>query len=131
MVHSIHDAFDDCSGIKKSDWDKVIHAVHLMRHPIWFAIHVAKDLVVNGVTIFHDIEHAIDNWKTQQYLDFGENVGEILEKIFIGEIENGEPYRTFSDLNKAQMAQVVNGVLMGALKAEHADDLTTCLADAD
>lgn len=107
------------------------HAVHLFKHPVRFAFHVLKDLIHNGVQIYHDIHDAIDNYHAEKYYAFGENCGEILEKVLVGYVESDEPITTFVSISKSQVAQIVNGVLKGALEAEGADDLEQCLADTD
>jgi hypothetical protein len=131
LVGELKTALTDCKSIGEDDWKKILNAVELMTHPISFAYHVAKDILVNGIQIFHDVEDAKTNWDNQSYFNFGENVGDILEKILVGQVENEEPVTTFVGISMSQVAEIVNGVLMGALKAEHADDLVTCLKDAD
>jgi hypothetical protein len=62
MVHDVENALDECEQISSDDWSKLNHAVHLFKHPVRFAFHVLKDIIHNGVQIYHDINDAIDNY---------------------------------------------------------------------
>lgn len=42
-----------------------------MRHPIRFAFKVGKNLIVNSGDIIHESIRAVDDWKKEEYEDFG------------------------------------------------------------
>ena len=52
--------------------------------PIAFAYHVGKDLLVNGVTIYHDIDDAIAKYESSDFKGFGEDIGKALSSVLIG-----------------------------------------------
>lgn len=58
--------------------------------PLSFAYHVGKDLLLNGVDIFHEIEDAIDDYKKKDFYDFGVNVGKAAVLTILGEEESDE-----------------------------------------
>ena len=55
-----------------------------MKSPKVFAMHVGKDLVVNGKDIFHHIEAMIKDFRDKSYKNFGIELGIILEEILVG-----------------------------------------------
>jgi len=63
LVNELPKAMEDCTTIENNEWDKLVRAVKLLRHPRLFAFHVAKDILVNAVTIFKDTKSAISNWQ--------------------------------------------------------------------
>lgn len=57
---------------------------HTFTDPKAFAFHIGKDILVNGVDIYNDIENADSNWEHEKYEQFGENIGDALAKIIVG-----------------------------------------------
>lgn len=55
-----------------------------MAHPIKFSYHVGKDLIVNGKDIFHHTEEMLKAYYTEDHFNFGLQLGEILEELFVG-----------------------------------------------
>jgi len=90
LINNLPKAMEDCTTIENNEWDKLTRAVKLLRHPRLFALHVAKDILVNAVTIFKDTKSAISNWQNAAYFDFGVNIGEIVEKVFVGAMQMEE-----------------------------------------
>lgn len=62
----------------------VISALAQMAHPVQFAFHVGKDLVVNGKDILKEISTAVADYKSAQFEDFGVQVGRALHKLIVG-----------------------------------------------
>jgi hypothetical protein len=54
------------------------------KSPIFFAWHIGKDLVVNGISIYFEIKNAIQYYDAGDYLKFGECIGAALAMTFIG-----------------------------------------------
>jgi len=87
LGHALEDAGSaarDCASIK-SDWATITSWASNFTNPLSFAIHVGTDILVNGVTIYNDINGAIAAWESQQYETFGEDVGNALAKIIVGQ----------------------------------------------
>ena len=55
------------------------------KSPWSFAYHVGKDLLVNGVAIYHDVDDAIAKYEASDYHGFGEDIGAALKEVFIGD----------------------------------------------
>lgn len=82
-VVEIKSALSDCEGIV-ADFTTLGKMAAVFSNPWSFAYHVGKDLIVNGVTIFHDTESAITNYEASKFEAMGENIGEALSKMLIG-----------------------------------------------
>ncbi len=57
--------------------------------PITFVYHVGHDLIVNGVSIFYDINALIHHEKSKDYKQAGNDLGDALEKMLVGVEKNG------------------------------------------
>jgi hypothetical protein len=53
--------------------------------PKTFVFHIGKDLIVNGKNIYREINTSVADWKTENYHDFGVQVGKALYDIFVGD----------------------------------------------
>ena len=73
----------DCKHLK-DDISKLTKIVAVFSNPVSFAWHVAKDLLVNGVNIFKDVEDAISAEKTHQWKRFGKDVGHATALVILG-----------------------------------------------
>jgi len=62
----------------------LVDMIKNFKSPMSFAYHVGKDLLVNGVSIYHDIKGAIAAYKAKEYKTFGYDIGHALASIFIG-----------------------------------------------
>lgn len=52
--------------------------------PASIIYHVGKDLIWNGIPIYHEVKTSINDWKSGDYKGFGFNVGEALAKTIVG-----------------------------------------------
>jgi hypothetical protein len=57
------------------------------KDPKSFAYHVGKDLLVNGVDIYHQITDAITQYKAGKYEAFGEDIGDSLALVLVGKMQ--------------------------------------------
>lgn len=64
--------------------ENLIEMASHFKSPWSFAYHVGKDLLVNGVEIYHDIDGAVTAYEASDYHTFGEDVGGALNAVFIG-----------------------------------------------
>lgn len=71
-----------------ADITKIVAITKAFTSPWSVAYHIAKDLVVNGKDIFHEIFAAIAAWKSGDFKTFGVNVGEALVKAILGDMEH-------------------------------------------
>lgn len=54
-----------------------------LRSPWSFAFKIGKNLIVNGVEIYHETEAAVHDWDSQEFEDFGRQVGKILYQLLV------------------------------------------------
>lgn len=76
-------AIEDC-GAALNDITHIKTAIAEIHSPWTFAFHVGKDILVNGVDIYKQIQDMIEAWKKEDFLAFGTHLGEALEEVFIG-----------------------------------------------
>jgi hypothetical protein len=84
LVTMMKQELQACKGVT-ADWKKLEKMAAVMSSPTAFAYHVGKDLLLNGHQIYNDIESGIENYDVQKWEPFGENVGNALAKLIIGE----------------------------------------------
>ena len=80
---SLPKAMKSCSE-SVEDAEKLFKMLENFKSPISYAFHVGKDIIVNGVQIYKEIDTAVKDYESGDYLDFGKNVGQALAKVFIG-----------------------------------------------
>jgi hypothetical protein len=83
LVTKVKSGMSDC-GHLSGDLHKLETIVATFTNLPAFAWHVGSDLLVNGVDIYNDIDHAITNFKSSNWEQFGENVGDASAKVFLG-----------------------------------------------
>lgn len=84
-------AIDTCSQQKDLDQLKKLKAMlATFNSPKSFAYHVGKDLLFNGVNIYHEITDAVSNYRVGKYEAFGEDIGSVLALVLIGKLEESK-----------------------------------------
>jgi hypothetical protein len=73
----------DCHGVV-ADIEKLEKMAAIFSSPASFAFHTGKDIIVNGVQIYDDVEGAMKQYKSQNYEAFGEEVGDALALLILG-----------------------------------------------
>ena len=68
----------------EKDIEKLESFAAIFASPMSFAWHVGKDLVVNGVDIYHEIKTSVTDFEAGKWEDFGFNVGEATAKLILG-----------------------------------------------
>ena len=79
MAGDIQDCAGGISGI-----ENLVHMAANFASPWSFAYHVGKDLLVNGVAIYHEVDDAIAKYEASDYNGFGEDIGKALAQVFLG-----------------------------------------------
>lgn len=79
----IKDEIHDCEGVT-ADWAKLEAMAAIFASPASFAYHVGKDLIVNGVQIYHDVSDSVTQFDAKSYEPFGEDIGDALAKLILG-----------------------------------------------
>lgn len=55
VAEEVPRAVTECKAVV-SKLENLVYAIQTLKSPMSFVYHVGKDLVVNGVQIFHDVE---------------------------------------------------------------------------
>ncbi|CAD7945724.1 unnamed protein product [Amoebophrya sp. A120] len=76
----------------KDELIKIIAALDILDHPKQFVYHVGQDLVVNGVSIYKDVNEGIAHYKKQEFHDFGFSLGTALSLLIVGEKATTDVY---------------------------------------
>ena len=76
-VLSLGAMMKDCPKVK-GDFEKLEYMASVFSSPQTFAWHLSKDLLVNGVNIYNEITDSVTQWKSNNYEDFGKDVGKAL-----------------------------------------------------
>ena len=82
-VFEIRAALTDCRGVA-ADFAKLGKMAAIFSNPATFAFHVGKDIIVNGVQIYHEVEDSVVQFHGEHYEAFGEDIGEALAKLLLG-----------------------------------------------
>jgi len=64
LLNAVKKGMTDCTEFK-ADWAKLAAIAAVMSNPSSFAYHVGKDLLVNGVDIYHEIKTAVNDYKNE------------------------------------------------------------------
>lgn len=128
-IHKIGDSFvsladvvKDC-GLAVQEVEKLENIGAKFADPVTFAYHVGKDLIVNGVSIYDDVQLAITDYHDENWFDMGVQVGSAVALAVLG---SGLPL-LMTDRKTAAL-QVLEGVISGAVDAE-LPNVETCATD--
>ena len=86
MIKVIQSSMSDCGHVT-ADISSMADMVKSFSSPTAFAWHVGKDLLVNGVDIYHDIDNGIKDFKSQSWNNFGKDIGNASAKLLLGNIQ--------------------------------------------
>lgn len=97
------------------------------RHPLRLAFTIGKNLILNGQDIYKEINIAVKDWNSQQYEDFGFQIGTILVQL-LEKLENVDAVI----YDQSAVVQVFDGVLDGIADASgvRAEDVKACIRSA-
>lgn len=76
-------AMQECKA-SVTEIENLVTMLKAFKSPLSFAYHVGKDLLVNGIQIFKDIEGAVNAYQAREFETFGYDIGHALAAIFIG-----------------------------------------------
>jgi hypothetical protein len=75
--------------------------------PKTFAYHVGKDLLFNGVNIYHEVTDAVTHYRAGKYEDFGEDVGTVLALTLVGKLDQEAKLQNLQQKRHAKKLQVL------------------------
>ena len=111
MVSFVHEIFKGLTSQKMGimvDLKKLESMIEIFASPMSFIYHVGKDLLVNGVQIYHEIEDATVQYKKGNWEQFGIDLGMATAKTILGE----ESLQQLGHSPKQiKLAQIEQGIL--------------------
>ena len=75
-------AFRSCGAVVH-DVEMLIKSIAAISNPTTFFFKVAKNLIVNGADIYHEIYGAVDDFNAGNWEHFGFNIGKALAQVFL------------------------------------------------
>ena len=63
--------------------EKFVLAIETIIHPTEFIFMMGEDLLLNGVSIYNLIKEMSKAYKSENWLEFGENIGMILHQLVL------------------------------------------------
>ena len=115
IVKSVSGDVKDCAGGISGIENLVSMAEHFSS-PWSFAYHVGKDLLVNGVEIYHEVDDAVAQYEAGSYKGFGEDIGKALAQVFVGEVQEQPTYRAAYGLSTNDVEVILLGIVEGAIE---------------
>jgi hypothetical protein len=82
-VASLADVVQEC-GLAAHEIEQLQTIGANFANPATFAYHVGKDLLVNGVSIYNDVELAIQDYQDELWFDMGVQVGTAIALAVLG-----------------------------------------------
>jgi hypothetical protein len=75
----------DCE-MAAEDIDRLVDMADILSHPLSFLYNAGKNIIVNHVEIFGEIDNAIDEWQAvpPEFYEFGFNIGSAMKLILEG-----------------------------------------------
>ena len=82
-IELIPDAMNECQTAI-ADAERLYQMIANFKSPLSFAYHVGKDILVNGVQIYNEIDSAVNDYKSSNWRQFGYDCGYALGLVLIG-----------------------------------------------
>jgi hypothetical protein len=82
-VLEIKDDIAECEGVE-ADVEKLEKMLVIFSNPTTFFYHLGKDLLINGVQIYKEIDDSVSKFEEASYFEFGEDVGDALALLIFG-----------------------------------------------
>lgn len=120
LLKTVKQGMSDCAHIK-ADWQKLAEMAAIFENPTSFAYHVGKDLIINGVQIYHEVDTAVTDYKNEDWNGFGYNIGQAAAKTILGE----------ESQKKTKVAQIMQGMLKPYGGKFNLEALLMCIYDED
>lgn len=111
-IDSIVAAMTQCKAAAE-EVEKLVAMLKNFKSPISFVFHVGKNLVVNGVEIYHEIDGAITSYHSSQWETMGEDIGEALSNIFLKSQQGSSWEKTEYKMFEGLKTEEINAKFMG------------------
>jgi hypothetical protein len=128
----------DCK-VSAEDAKKLAEMADNFKTPWSFIFHMGKNILLNGVDIYNEIEMSLDYYDQGDYYNFGYQIGEALEEVLVGDKNPSSLHSTTLGWGHSDMYKFTEGLLKGAIDLsvpsasrcfKDIDDLTTDVEEA-
>merc|ERR1711935_147181 len=123
VIMDVKNAVSDCKSIK-GDMTKMEKFAESLSSPESFAYHVGKDLVVNGRSIYTELDNAIGDYEKADWEGFGYNAGQAAAKAIIGQ-------EKLTSAAGKRFAQVLQGAVKAFGLSINVEEVLACIGDED
>lgn len=127
-IETLPDAMTQC-GLAEAQIQRIYDLLKSFTSPLSFAYHVGKDLIVNGVQIYHDIENLISAYHANNWNAVGYSAGHALAEILIGTTAMRVSARTSVSMDLQTIEEIFVGVLKGIEVEANLTAIEHCLTD--
>lgn len=127
ILTNVQKGMKDCASLK-ADWAKLAKMAAIFESPTTFAYHVGKDLLVNGVDIFAEIQDSVKEYKAGNWEKFGVDIGEAVAKTILGA---DSALQLGATQEQVKLAQIEQGILKAFGGKFDLLALLTCIGDED
>ena len=69
-IIAVSHAVSDCKNIV-ADWEKLAQMAAIFAQPETLVVHIGKDILIHGISIYKDLSGAVKNWDSGNYEGFG------------------------------------------------------------
>lgn len=84
-VRLIPTVVSECKAAE-TDLTKMIQLAEIFEHPLQLVYRVGKNLILNGIEIFKEINKAVNSYQAGKYYDFGYALGTAMDEVFLKSI---------------------------------------------
>eukprot|EP00345_Euplotes_harpa_P016014 CAMPEP_0168333788 /NCGR_PEP_ID=MMETSP0213-20121227/9830_1 /TAXON_ID=151035 /ORGANISM="Euplotes harpa, Strain FSP1.4" /LENGTH=332 /DNA_ID=CAMNT_0008338207 /DNA_START=12 /DNA_END=1010 /DNA_ORIENTATION=- len=118
-LEELPEELKDCQELPElvKDFEKIAQE---FKDPKSLAIHVGKEILFNGKSIYKDVSDSITQFETAQYEPAGEDIGDIVKILFIDEGVKG----------RKEVTEFVEGFFKGSLRDDSLD-IIGCIDDSN
>lgn len=90
---------------------KIVQMLKSIRNPISFSMHVGKDIILNGVSIYSNLTSALNDYDQQNWEAFGKDLGSAFDLVFFGSHKLEKKQALLSYYNTTVDEAIIRGVL--------------------
>ena len=121
-----------CESIDKSSWNmqEFMESTDIALHPSEYFEVIKKDIMINGMSIIHDMKKGVDAYKAKDYKTFGFEVGKIFKMAT--EHKSMKTQIAAQKPNSKRAAEFAQGFLDAANVGKfNLENLLICIYEAD
>jgi hypothetical protein len=67
-----------------NDFGKLQKTIEMMNSPVDFVYHVERDIMINKVQLYQDVQRIVRDYNDEKWFDLGTALGNALDKLLVG-----------------------------------------------